>query len=87
MLLFKKVAAVAMIVELGRIENAKEQREGAYAQAVGTFEKAPPPHFSFKVVCKKGSISSGAYGTIYKQLLSAFFCDKSKPHPKMHPIA
>ena len=28
------------------------------------FKQTPPPYFCLKVVCKKGSIFSGAYGTI-----------------------
>ena len=64
LLFLLKAAAVVMSVEFVCIQDYKERREGVYARDELNIQ-ANAPHFCLKVVCKKGGVFSGAYGTCF----------------------
>ena len=63
--LLQKAKAVVAIVNITRITDCEEQREG---HMNWIFEQTPPPHFCFKVECKKGG-----GGTIFENLQSTMW--------------
>ena len=52
LLFFQKAAAVIVIVDLTRIKNGKERREGRMHETNSIFQQTPSPHFCLKVECK-----------------------------------